>query len=206
MHKEVLNKSQLDLLPFLKNFKDDFGLVGGTAIALHIGHRFSIDFDLFTNKQFSNSKIEKVILKEKKIDQVLIDEKDELTIIIDGVKLTFLYYPFKIEFKENLDEYIKMADLLTLASLKAYALGRRAKWKDYVDLYFIMENNYSIDDIINRSREIFSDIFSEKNFITQLAYFDDIDFSEFLDFKEGFEINEEEVKKKLIDLSIKKGP
>jgi len=48
MHKEVLNKNQVELSPFLKTFSKDFGLVGGTAIALHIGHRFSIDFDLFT--------------------------------------------------------------------------------------------------------------------------------------------------------------
>ena len=46
MHKEILTKEQLELLPTIKFFSKDFGLVGGTAIALHIGHRHSIDFDL----------------------------------------------------------------------------------------------------------------------------------------------------------------
>jgi len=50
MHKEVLSEKQLELLPLIKLFSREYYLVGGTAIALHIGHRRSIDFDLFTNK------------------------------------------------------------------------------------------------------------------------------------------------------------
>ena len=52
MHKEILTKEQVELLPLLKEFKGKFYLVGGTAIALHIGHRRSIDFDLFSEKKF----------------------------------------------------------------------------------------------------------------------------------------------------------
>ena len=47
MHLEILNKEQKELLPILSQFKREYYLVGGTAIALHIGHRESIDFDLF---------------------------------------------------------------------------------------------------------------------------------------------------------------
>ena len=57
MHKEILTKEQLEILPLLKIFSKDFGLVGGTAIAFHIGHRRSIDFDLFTDKVFKNQHI-----------------------------------------------------------------------------------------------------------------------------------------------------
>jgi hypothetical protein len=49
MHTEILNKQQVELLPYLKKFQKTFHLVGGTAIALHIGHRRSIDFDLLTS-------------------------------------------------------------------------------------------------------------------------------------------------------------
>ena len=45
LHPEILTKEQKELLPLVKKFYKDFGLVGGTAIALHIGHRESIDFD-----------------------------------------------------------------------------------------------------------------------------------------------------------------
>jgi hypothetical protein len=50
MHLEILNAAQFELLPVLSQFKREYYLVGGTAIALHIGHRQSIDFELFKEK------------------------------------------------------------------------------------------------------------------------------------------------------------
>ena len=47
MHDEILNADQLKLLPLMAQFRREYYLVGGTAIALHIGHRRSVDFDLF---------------------------------------------------------------------------------------------------------------------------------------------------------------
>ncbi len=47
MHEEVLSDKQINLLPLVREFKREFYLVGGTAIALYLGHRRSIDFDLF---------------------------------------------------------------------------------------------------------------------------------------------------------------
>ncbi len=62
MHKEILSKKQIDFFPHLKKFSNDFGLVGGTAIALHLGHRQSIDFDLASPKEVNMSVIRKKIL------------------------------------------------------------------------------------------------------------------------------------------------
>jgi len=200
MHQEILNNNQKELLPFLTKFSD-FGLVGGTGIALQIGHRGSIDFDLFSNKDFKNEDIRKMILKSgKKIDHVFVDQKDEYTILINGVRLTFLFYPFKIDFSSQFSG-IKMADLLTLSALKAYALGRRAKWKDYVDIYFILKI-HTMKDIISKTKEIFGNDFNEKIFRSQLSYFDDIDYSEKVEYLKGGEIDDEEVKKNLKEQSL----
>ena len=49
MQNHILTPNQKELFPLLKKFKKYYYLAGGTAIALHIGHRRSIDFDLFTN-------------------------------------------------------------------------------------------------------------------------------------------------------------
>ena len=57
MHTEIFNDKQVELLPYIKGFKQSFYRVGGTAMALHIGHRQSIDFDLFTNKQLKKVSI-----------------------------------------------------------------------------------------------------------------------------------------------------
>lgn len=71
-----------------------------------------------------------------------------------------------------------MPDLLHLAAMKAYALGRRAKWKDYVDLYFIFKDFYSLEDVSSKAKEIFEGLFSPKLFNQQLCFFNDINYSE----------------------------
>jgi hypothetical protein len=202
MHNEILSEKQVNYLKFLKNFSGDFGLVGGTAIALQIGHRQSIDFDLVSLKEIKTLSIRKKILEFGKIDMVLVDNQDEYTLIVDGVKFTFFNYPFPIKFSEDLGGIISMPDIVTLSAMKAYALGRRAKWKDYVDLYFIAEKLGSIDPIIKKAQEVFSLEFDEKNFRVQLAYFDDIDYSEKVIFSQGFEIEDKEIQKKLLEYSV----
>jgi len=79
LHKEVLTKEQEKLLPLLKKFSKDFGLVGGTAIALQIGHRKSIDFDLFSLESFENTEIRRKIQNMEKIDKVVRDEIGQFT-------------------------------------------------------------------------------------------------------------------------------
>ncbi len=202
MHKEVLDKKQLDFLPFLKEFSKDFILVGGTAIALYLGHRRSIDFDLFSLKEIDSLKIQRKIIKYKKIQTVFVSNKDEYTVMIDNIKLTFLYYPFKIETKNTIDNIISLPSLETLGALKAYALGRRSKWKDYVDLYFIFKSGISIKKIINKANFIFEENFNEKIFRTQLSYFNDIDYSEQVDYLKGFEVDDKKIKKELTNISL----
>ena len=75
-----------------------------------------------------------------------------------------------------------MTSLLSLAAMKAYALGGRAKWKDYVDLYFIMKDHYSIKEIIKKADELFGSSFNGRFFRQQLGYFDDINYSEKVEF------------------------
>lgn len=103
---------------------------------------------------------------------------EQLNFIIQNVKFTFFEYPYEIKASCNFDSIIKMPDLLTLAAMKAFALGRRSKWKDYVDIYFIIKEHYSINEIAEKAISIFEDSFSEKQFRAQLSFFDDIDYSE----------------------------
>jgi len=203
MRKEILTKKQVVLLPLLKTFSKDFGLVGGTAIALYIGHRRSIDFDLFTLKKFDNLSIKRKILKFQKIEKIFVNKLDEYTISINGVRTTFFHYPYKIEFNNRLEDIIRMPDLLTLSAMKAYALGMRAKWKDYIDLYFIAKKYHDIDKIIKKARQIFMSEFNEKIFRSQLAYFKDIDFTEKIIYMTKFKVADEIIRKELTNFSLK---
>lgn len=202
MRKEILTSEQIKLLPLLKIFSKEFGLVGGTAIALHLGHRRSIDFDLFSNKEFGNQALLNKILKLHQPDQIIVNRLDELTLVIRGVKFTFFNYQFKIEYNQSLDNIIKIPDLCTLAAMKAFALGMRSKWKDYVDLFFIIGNHFSIKEISRQADQIFSGHFNEKLFRNQLSYFEGIDYTEPIEFLPGFEIKDDIIKKALTDFSL----
>lgn len=203
MHKEILTKEQLELLPLIAKFSRSFGLVGGTAVAIQIGHRRSIDFDLFSYKKFQNINIKKKILNSKFfIQKTIVNKEGEYTFMINGVKVTFFQFPYKIDFNKRFEDIIRMPDLLALAAMKAFALGQRNKWKDYVDLCFIMEKYHGISKIIKKAKELFGAEFNEKLFRNQLAYFNDVSYSEEVEYLEGFEIPNKEIEKKLVEFSL----
>lgn len=201
MHKEILTPAQIHLLPLVQKFAKDFYLVGGTAIALHIGHRRSIDFDLFTHKEFENNKIKRIIAKEKRINEVMRDEERQYTLIVNGVQMTFFQYPFNIPAKHWFKRIIKIPDLLTLAAMKAYALGRRAKWKDYVDIYFIMKKYHGASAIVARAHTLFGKEFNERLFREQLSFFQDINYAEKVEYMPGFEVKDKLVERELVKFS-----
>ena len=164
MHTNILTKNQLDLIPIVTGFgKKGYYLVGGTALALQLGHRRSLDYDLFTKNSFDNKRYE----------------------IVGSVTWPGV---------------IQMPDVLTIAAMKAFALGQRAKWKDYVDLYFVMKK-YSLKDIVEKARELFGSEVNDRIFREQLSYFDDINYNEQPDYLPGFEVPNEEIKRVLADVA-----
>lgn len=201
MHEEIFTKEQKELLPLIKSFSGKFGLVGGTAVALHIGHRRSIDFDLFTRKHFYNTQIRNKIRDKYKIEHLFVNRPNELTIKINGVKTTFFKYPFDIHYPLKLKNIINIPDLLTLASMKVFALGGRAKWKDYVDLYFIFQK-CSLAEVSNKAKELFDGEFNERLLREQLAYFKDINYSEKVIYLKGFEVPDKHIKDTLTKISL----
>ncbi|MDO9256715.1 MAG: nucleotidyl transferase AbiEii/AbiGii toxin family protein [Bacteroidales bacterium] len=201
MQIQIFNSNQNDLLPLVKQFRKEFYLVGGTAIALHLGHRRSIDFDLF---KFNALKPKNIISTISECHYPYIVSRrvtEQLNVTIHDVKFTFFQYPFKIQAAEKLDDILRLPKLLDLAAMKAYALGRRSKWKDYVDLYFLLKDHFTVSQISVRSTDIFGQLFSEKLFRAQLSYFDDIDFSEPVEFL-GETVPENKIKDFLTDVAI----
>jgi len=67
----------------------------------------------------------------------------------------------------DFDGIIKIPTLLDLAAMKTYALGGRAKWKDYVDLYFILKDHHSLKELSARAADIFGAYFNEKLWVNR---------------------------------------
>lgn len=202
MHLEILSDKQSQLIPLISRFSRSFGLVGGTAFALILGHRRSIDYDLFKygslNKEYVLDKIKDYTDNL----QIIVRKTQELTVEISGIKTTFYSFPFKVPYTLTAFNNIKMPNLLTLCAMKAYALGQRAKWKDYVDLYFGLKH-YSVDEIATRGKEVFKGEFNAKLFRLQLGVFDDISYREQVEFMPGFEVSMDDIKSTLVDISTR---
>jgi hypothetical protein len=181
MYKEILNQNQIDLLPLISSFKREYYLVGGTAIALYIGHRRSIDFDLFKYSKINHKRNLDKITKFKFPFTVTRRVAEQMNLTANDVKVTFFEYPFEIPADTSFENYIKLPSLLDLAAMKSYALGHRSKWKDYVDLYFLLKH-FSIDEIAQRAEEIYGGLFSAKLFRAQLAFHKDINYSEEVEY------------------------
>ena len=126
---------------------------------------------------------------------------EQMNLIGNDVKVTFFQYPFPVTPTEHFDKYFRLPSLLQLAAMKAYALGRRSKWKDYVDLYFLLREHFTIADITDAATQLFGELYSEKMFRSQLCYFDDVDYSEAVDWLIPNPPTNDEIQRALTDIA-----
>ena len=201
MHIEILSKEQQELLPWVSQFRREFYLVGGTAIALYLGHRKSIDFDLFKQGTINHKKNLNRIQQSGFTYQITRRVTEQMNCMLNDVKVTFFQYPFDVPAVQNVNNVFRVPSLLDLAAMKAYALGRRSKWKDYVDLYFLLKEHFTIDQISVRATEIFGELFSEKMFRVQLCYFEDVDYSEQVDWLISNPPTNEDIQQQLMQIA-----
>lgn len=176
MHLEALNEQGKSIFSRLGQFPE-FYLAGGTALALHLGHRISVDFDLF-----SDIKIEKTLLaKMKRVYadvpmNVSVNNSDELTVFMGETKVTFLYYPFATLLELEAYEGVQLLTAKEIAVTKAYTIGRRGSYKDYVDLFFVLSERHALlTDIIELAEKKYHGEFNARLFLEQLVYFEDIE-------------------------------
>ena len=202
MYSEILSDKQVQLLPLMSQFRREYYLVGGTAIALYIGHRRSIDFDLFKYSSINHKRnLEKISLSS--FDFIVTRRvTEQMNLIVNDVKVTFFQYPFSINPTGKYKNNFRLPSLIQLAAMKAYALGRRSKWKDYVDLYFLLCHHFTISEISSVATLLFGELYSEKMFRSQLCYFDDVDYTEAVDYLIPNPPTDEEIKCKLTEISM----
>jgi hypothetical protein len=184
MHQEVLTNEGAALLPVLSRFSG-FYLAGGTALALQIGHRLSVDFDLFRDEPITPSLFPRVERAFPFPATPLVNNSDELTVVLNGVKLTFLNYPFPVLDPFEIYEGLPLLSVREIAATKAYTIGRRGSYKDYVDLYFVLaEGHTTLPEIIANAERKFGEGFNARLFLEQLVYLGDVQDTEIQFLKE----------------------
>jgi len=200
MHLGALKSNQKEIFKKLKNFPD-FYLVGGTGLALQIGHRISDDFDMFSKKDISKNLIRKVryVFKDCKI-KIVLNHSEQLSVVIDEIKIDFVKYNFPLLLGLSELKNVKILKIPEIAAMKAYALNYRGTYKDYVDLYFILKNKYtSLKQIKKIAEKKYKDEFNFRLFLEQIIYLKDLKIEkiEFLKKKVDREKMEEFFKKEI---------
>ena len=195
---EILDKKRKNVFLKLKVFKNLGYLAGGTALSLQIKHRHSFDFDIFFKKEIGNR--ERFLLRKNfKIKKTILNTSEQFSVITkDEVNITLVFYPYKNLFPLIKTQSIPLLSLKDIVADKAFTIGRRGTWRDYVDIFFILkEKKLSLAEIVKLGLKKFKEEFNEKLFLEQLIYFKDLG-----DFKISFigkGYSEKEIKNHLIN-------
>jgi hypothetical protein len=178
---------KLDVLPLpqrmvwaeLAEIPQEFTLYGGTAIALHLGHRQSIDFDFFGWNPFAPLDLA-ASLSFLKGGTVLQSEPNTLTMLIDRngpVKISFFGVPRLKKIKRPhvaSDNGLQIASLLDLAGTKVAVVQQRAEAKDYIDIdAILMDGQIDLPMTLAAGQVIYGSVFSPQNALKALTYFDE---------------------------------
>ena len=178
-HVSILPEPQQRLWRELSEVPEDFTLYGGTAIALHLGHRESIDFDFFSQKTFDPTNLRSTIpfMRAAEITQ---QAPNTLTGIVDRdglIKVSFFGLP---DLKRLRPPHVvrqnglKVASLTDLAGTKAHVVQARAEAKDYVDIdALIRKGSIALPTSLAAARAIFGPSFNPQITLKALSYFDE---------------------------------
>ena len=160
---------QLQSLPELAGFY----LVGGTALALQLGHRNSIDIDLFSQNNFTAIEIEDA-LKGKHDFTVTVSRNNTVLGVVDTVKTDFIKHDYPLISAPSTQEGITYLSKEDIAAMKLHAIIQSGKrLKDFIDIYFLLQH-FTMDQLIG----FFVKKYSYSNPLIALkavTYFDDID-------------------------------
>lgn len=139
LYKETVNADLIEIAQKLSSVSElsSFRLVGGTAAALQLGHRISVDIDFFSNEKFSKRNLVNVLSNSFPGIELFVGVNNIRT-TIKGVRVE-LYDDWTTPFKKEslVNEGIRMADLNDISAFKLEAITERREKKDYIDLYFI---------------------------------------------------------------------
>ncbi len=174
LHYSTIDSKTLELLKELQHisFFKQMRLVGGTALALQIGHRVSVDIDLFGNLTADEYEISER-LNAFKSNNVVKKTKNISINIIEGVKVDIVNYPYPWIDEPFLKDGIVMASQKDIAAMKLAAIAGRGTKKDFIDIFFLMQK-FSLGEILSFYEEKYSDgnIFLV---LKSILYFDDAD-------------------------------
>ncbi len=174
LHVHTIEPGTLGLLNKIMAVPElaDFNLAGGTALALQIGHRVSVDLDLFGVRPFEKDEILELVGGLggcRPIHQT----KNILILNIEGVKVDFVHYKYPLIREVKVEAGIRLIDLPDIGAMKLGAITGRGRKRDFVDLYFLLQY-YTLEGLFAFYNQKYPDG-AEFLVARSLSYFDDAD-------------------------------
>lgn len=174
LHTETVDIITLAVLKRLMNVVplEEFVLVGGTALALQIGHRKSVDLDLFTISKFDPDILMAELLSSFDIKPV---QKSALSLVctIEGIKADFIHFRYPFIRPVLVEDGIRMLSMEDIAPMKLDAISGRGSKKDFYDVYFLLK-----ELSMKRMFELYLEKYPHQttfHVLRSLAYFKDAD-------------------------------
>lgn len=174
LHTETVQPALLELLSKIMTdpLFNKFRLVGGTSLALQIGHRQSIDIDLFGDQELEEYEISDFLSQLGKI-QVLKKSKNILIYNVNGIKVDFVNYKYPWLTSVISENGFRLASKEDIGAMKLNAIAGRGSKKDFIDLYFLL-HEFSLKELVAFYRNKYQDG-SEFLVLKSLSYFADAD-------------------------------
>jgi hypothetical protein len=176
MYYNTVLPQTLDLLkklmecPLLSNYR----LVGGTSLSLQIGHRISIDLDLFGVRDYDEEELLEYLRSLGNLEIQHVSRESKInSFTIDGIKVDLVDYHYPWIDQEIVEDGIRHATTKDIAAMKVSAIGSRSTRKDFVDMFFLLKQ-YTLYEIIGFFSSKYS-IFNDQHYFNSLTYFDEAD-------------------------------
>ena len=200
LQKETVEPRTLELLrelqrePLLKNFN----LVGGTALALRLGHRKSIDLDLFTKEEFDLEEVKEMLIEKYDL-KVSYERKQTLKGFINNVMIDCIRFDYPHLYEPDIIEDIRLESIPDIIAMKLSAIAQNGtRIKDFIDIA-TLSVCYSFNDML----DFYTKKFPNANVIMPIKainYFDEIDFNESVVMLNGI-FNWKKIEKRLKDMA-----
>ncbi len=177
LHKETVDKSTQELLIDLqqKPYLNGFYLAGGTALALYLGHRKSIDLELFTNIDFEAGQLLENLSADFSFN-LFFSAKSTIKGSVNQVQLDILAHRYPLIKEPVAIENIFLLSIEDIIAMKLNAIavsGQRVK--DFIDIFFLLES-YTVKQMVEFYKKKYSQ-FNEVNILKSLCWFEDVDIS-----------------------------
>lgn len=173
-HQEVISEAVQRSLHDLQQASvvAPFYLAGGTGLALHFGHRRSLDLDFFASQPFDE---ERLLQDIHRLPEFMLVAKSPATLHtqVHGTKVSFLSYSYSLLFPPGIFLEVKIADPRDIACIKISAIASRGSKRDFVDLY-VVSQQFGLVQLL----DFFKKKFAQSNYnpvhvLKSLTYFED---------------------------------